>query len=49
MMLYINNTNILKRYIIINQSIFNVKNSKIIIDMVFFQHATLQNNALFLL
>lgn len=40
MTLYINNINILKRYIIINKSIFNVKSSKIIIDIVFFQHAT---------
>jgi len=40
MTLYINNTNILKRYIIINKSIFNVKNFKIIIDIVFFQHTT---------
>lgn len=40
MTLCINNANILKRYIIINKSIFNVKCSKIIIDIVFFQHAT---------
>lgn len=41
MTLYIiNNTNSLKRYIVINKSIFNVKNSKIIIDIIFFQHTT---------
>lgn len=40
MALNINNTNILERYFIINKSIFNVKSSKIIIDIVFFQHAT---------